>query len=77
MAKCPSKYEASQASPGLRRASIHGHTRFVSPAAAFVVVRPTRSPRPSRARGGDRARLVESGIGAFYFVTALMTVRRR
>ena len=36
---------------------------------------PMRSPLRSPAPGGGPRRLIESGIGAFYLVTALMTVR--
>ena len=76
MAKCPSKYEAAR--PG----SVRRHRSKLAewPPSAPSCCSPASSsaPMPSRhrspARGAGRAALIESGIGAFYLVAALMTV---
>ena len=87
MAKCPSKYEPSKAAPPARpprlRTPPAASRRSRTPPCLRSAIcccsqrsslAPTRSPRRSPARGAARRRLIESGIGAFYLVTALMTV---
>ncbi len=72
MAKCPSKYEAQDRAAGrIVRTAWHPSARFFSS--------PRSSSAPTRRHLGRSAarrrsrRLIESGIGAFYLVAALMT----
>ncbi len=68
MAKCPSKYEAAKES----RVAMASLGTFLL-LAAFVVCSYAAVVSVAGARRGSR-RLIESGIGAFYLITAVMGV---
>ena len=71
MAKCPSKYEAGKAAvPGTLAMPSLGNFLLL---ASFVVCAYAIATSVAGARRRSR-RLVESGIGAFHLITALMTV---
>ena len=72
MAKCPSKYEAKPRQPE-RRTTMASLGTFLL-LAAFVVCSYAAVVSVAGARRRSR-RLIESGIGAFYLVCALMTRR--
>ena len=70
MAKCPSKYNPP--TPARRGASMASLGSFAL-LATFVVASYAWPPRWP-ARGAGRARLIESGVGAFYLTAGLITV---
>ena len=74
MAKCPSKYDApaSRRFPGTRARPMPSLGSFLL-LASFVVCAYAIAASVAGARRRSR-RLIESGIGAFYLVAALMTV---
>ena len=73
MAKCPSKYEAGPPVPGDKELVAMASLGSFLLLASFVVAAYAIAASVAGARRRSR-RLIESGIGAFYLVAALMTV---
>ena len=77
MAKCPSKYEAAEKSAASGILEPWPPSASFLLLAAFVVCSYAGRRLGRRRAAAGRGALIESGIGAFYLVCALMTAARR